>query len=297
MGTLSSTVVVRSTRGSLSAARDVVALSKPRITLMVMLTALGGAWLAPSRVESPRMLWLVLGTALVVGGANALNMLLERDTDALMARTKDRPLPAGRLTPRAVLWFGLITSASSIPILGFGVNATTATLALLANLLYVLAYTPLKRRSHLALLVGAVPGALPPLMGWTAATASVDAGGLVLFAVLYFWQLPHFMAIALFRREDYERAGLVIMPSVRGEPATRRALVRYIAALVAASAALAPLHVVGAAYLPIALGLGGAFLIVGLADVLRRTEARATFHASLVYLVALFVTIGFTASR
>ncbi|HSQ66861.1 MAG TPA: heme o synthase, partial [Polyangiaceae bacterium] len=215
MGPLTSPLVARSARSPLSLARDVVALSKPRITLMVMLTALGGAWLAPVRVEGGAMVWLVLGTALVVGGANALNMLLERDTDGLMERTRNRPLPAGRLSPRTVLWFGLIASGSSIPILGFGVNATTATLALLANLLYVLAYTPLKRRSHLALLVGAVPGALPPLMGWTAATASVDAGGLVLFAILYFWQLPHFMAIALFRKDEYERARLVVMPSVR----------------------------------------------------------------------------------
>ncbi len=272
--------------------RDLVALGKPRVTLMVLLTAAGGAWLAPEKVSAPVMAWLLVGTTLIVAGANALNMVLERDTDARMARTKDRPLPAGRMSPATALVFGVGTSVAALPILAVAVNGTTAMLAGLANLLYVLAYTPLKRRTHYALFVGAVPGAIPPLLGWTAATAKVEAGGLVLFAILYFWQIPHFHSIALRRREDYERAGLRTMPVVRGEDETRRAIVVSIAALVLSSALLAPLHVVRAPFLPFALAVGAAFFGVGIVDAVRRTRCRRTFYASLVYLVALFAAIG-----
>ena len=181
-----------------------------------------------------------------------------------------------------------------VPILGFGVNATTALLALLANLLYVLAYTPLKQRSHFALQVGAVPGAIPPLLGWTAATGRVDAGGLVLFAILFLWQVPHFHAIALFRKLEYGRAGMVVLPNVGGDDATKHAFVRYAGALVVTSLLLVPLRIAHASYLVGALILGAAFLgasIFGLRPRATERTARITFATSLVYLVGLFAAI------
>jgi protoheme IX farnesyltransferase len=275
--------------------RDLVALAKPRITAMVLFTTAGGLWLAPSPVSRPTTLFTLLGTMLVVSGANALNMVWERDIDRLMKRTKDRPLPAGRMAPKVALWFGLVTSVASLPILAFGVNATTAVLAALANLLYVLAYTPLKQRSHWALQVGAVPGAIPPLLGWTAATGKVEAGGLVLFAILFLWQIPHFHAIALFRKLEYGRAGLKVMPNVAGDHATRHSIVRNIGALVCVSLLPAPLRITQFGYAIAALVLGAAFLgagLWGLRSDASIKSARATFLVSLVYLVGLFASIG-----
>ena len=275
--------------------RDLVALAKPRVTSLVLFTTAGGAWLANARISAVPMAFLMVGTLLIVAGANALNMLLERDTDALMARTKDRPLAAGRLSPAVALWFGVGASVAALPLLAFGVNPTTAVLAALANLLYVLAYTPLKRRTHLALLVGAVPGAIPPLLGWTAATGRVEAAGLMLFAVLYFWQLPHFHAIALSRREEYERAGLWVMPTARGTAATWRAIAISIFLLVASSVLLVPLHVVRPSHLPVPLALGAGLWIVAAIEARRGRGGRATFLASLVYLVALFASLAASA--
>ena len=274
--------------------RDFVALAKPRITAMVLVTTAGGLWLAPARVSGLTIALALVGVALIVSGANALNMYIERDLDGLMKRTKNRPLPTGRLAPRPALVFGVVCSVIAVPILGFGVNATTALLALLANLLYVLAYTPLKQRSHFALQVGAVPGAIPPLLGWTAATGRVDAGGLVLFAILFLWQIPHFHAIALFRKLEYGRAGMVVLPNAAGDDATKHAIVRYAGALVVTSLLLVPLRITHTSYLFAALALGAAFLgasIVGLRPRATERTARITFATSLVYLVGLFAAI------
>ncbi len=284
-------------------ARDFVALAKPRITLMVIITTTGGLFLAPLALDAP---WLspltvvltLLGTTLIVAGANALNMYLERDVDRHMARTRNRPLPGGRMTPRAALWFGVVTSVIAIPILAIGVNPLTALLAVLANLSYVLAYTPMKQRSHFALEIGAAPGAIPPLLGWTAVTNRIDVGGLVLFAILFFWQIPHFHAIALFRREDYARAGLKVMPNVLGDDATKHAIVRYLAVLVASTLLLFPLGVAHRIYLFSAIALGAVFFGWGcyglrpslVGDALRKW-ARSLFGISIVYLVLLFVVI------
>ncbi|HEY8076260.1 MAG TPA: heme o synthase, partial [Labilithrix sp.] len=224
--------------------RDWVTLAKPRITLMVVITAAGGLFLSrraqgledgARALTSGAVFATLFGTALIVAGANALNMYLERDVDRRMDRTKNRPLPAGRMPPRAALWFGVVTSALAVPILAIGANALTALLAVIANLLYVFAYTPLKQHSHYALHVGAIPGAIPPLLGWTAGTGRIDAPGAVLFAILFLWQIPHFVAIAMFRRADYARAGLVVMPNVVGDLASRHTIVRWIFAGVAAS--------------------------------------------------------------
>jgi len=277
------------------AIRDVVALAKPRITALVIVTTAGGLWLSPSRAPTATALWALVGTVLIVAGANALNMYIEREIDGRMTRTQNRPLPAGRMAPRVALWFGVLTSVLAIPVLAIGVNATTALLALLANLSYVLAYTPLKQRSHWALLVGAVPGAMPPLLGWTAATGRIDAGGMVLFGILFLWQVPHFHAISIFRRDDYARAGLKVMPNTHGIKATKHSIVRYTFALVAVSLLLVPLGVESGAYLLPAGALGATFFAWGcwgLRPAAQDRWARWLFVVSIVYLVALFCALA-----
>lgn len=282
------------------AMRDLVALTKPRITLMVVITAAGGLFLsrrAPGLDVSlgpALVVCTLLGTALIVAGANALNMVLERDIDRHMERTKNRPLPAGRVPPRVALWVGVTLSVLAVPILGFGANPLTALLAVLANLLYVLAYTPLKQHSFYALHVGAVPGAIPPLLGWTAGTGRVDAAGLILFAILFLWQVPHFIAISLFRKADYARAGLVVMPNVVGELASRHTVVRWIFAGVAASLLVVPLGIAHRGYLVLATLLGAVFFTwgcYGLRQGSGQRWAKSLFGISILYLVLLFAAL------
>ncbi len=283
-----------SKRVSTIAFADLFALAKPRVTALVITTTAGGLGLAPAKSNLSLAGFALLGTVLIVAGANALNMYLEREIDGRMYRTKDRPLPAGRLAPRVALWFGVALSVVAIPILAVGVNATTALLAVLANLSYVLGYTPLKQRSHWALLVGAVPGAMPPLLGWTAATGTIGWGGLVLFAILFFWQVPHFLAISIFRREDYARAGLKVMPNTVGLRATRHSIVRYLVALVAVSLLLVPLGVEKQGYLVWAGVLGALFFAwgcYGLREGAGPKWARSLFAVSIVYLVLLFCAL------
>ncbi len=286
--------VYESKRVSTVAWSDLLALAKPRVTALVIATTAGGLWLAPAKPGFMLVTLALLGTVLIVAGANALNMFLEREIDARMDRTKNRPLPAGRLAPRVALWFGVALSVIAIPILAIGVNPTTALLAVLANLSYVLGYTPRKQRSHWALLVGAVPGAMPPLLGWTAATGSIGAGGLVLFAILFLWQVPNFLAISIFRCEDYARAGLKVMPNTVGLRATRHSIVRYLLALVAVSLLLVPLGVEKRGYLVWAGVLGAIFFgwgCYGLREGVGPKWARSLFAASIVYLVLLFCAL------
>jgi heme o synthase len=273
---------------------DIVALAKPRITLLVLITTAGGLWLAPVKVASSVAILALLGTTLIVAGANALNMYIERGSDAHMERTKDRPLPAGRLSPRIALWFGVALSVVAVPILAIGVNPTTALLALLANLSYVLAYTPMKQRSIWALLVGAVPGAMPPLLGWTAATGKISSGGVVLFGILFLWQVPHFHAISIFRSEEYARAGLKVMPNTLGLRATKHSIVRYLFALVAVSMLLVPLGVENGTYGTLAALLGAIFLgwgCWGLREDAGARWARSLFGISILYLTLLFCVL------
>jgi heme o synthase len=289
-------------RSTSIALRDVIALAKPRITLMVVITAAGGLFLPAraGRIDGPgpsasTVLSTLIGLAMIVAGANALNMYLERDIDRRMARTKNRPLPSGRMAPRFALWFGVVMSALAVPVLAIGANPLTALLAGIANILYVLAYTPLKQHSHYALHVGAVPGAIPPLLGWTAVTASIDAAGVVLFSILFLWQIPHFVAIALFRRADYARAGLVVMPNVTGELASRHAIIRWIFALVAASLLVVPLGLAGRGYLIIATLLGAVFFTWGCYGLRSGTGnkwAKSLFGISILYLVLLFAALA-----
>jgi protoheme IX farnesyltransferase len=211
-----------------------------------------------------------------------------------MDRTKNRPLPANRLAPKVALWVGVVLSALAVPILAIGANALTALLAVLANLLYVLAYTPLKQHSAYALHVGAIPGAIPPLLGWTAGTGRIDAAGMVLFGILFMWQIPHFVAIALFRKADYARAGLVVMPNVHGELASRHAIVRWIFAGVATSLLVVPLGIAHRGYLVAATLLGAIFFgwgCYGLREGTGRRWAKSLFGISILYLVLLFAAL------
>lgn len=274
--------------------RDLLLLAKPRLSTLVLVTASGGLALAPGRIGVARAILMLLGTAAVVGAANALNCYAEREIDARMRRTRDRPLPAGRVEPFVALALGILVPLFAIPMLALVANRLTAFLALVALLTYVLVYTPMKQRSTLALFVGAVPGAIPPLMGWTAVTGRIDPGGLALFALLFFWQLPHFLAVSLYLREDYARGGLRVFALVHGEERTRRWIAGTSAALLPVSLALLPLGLAGPLYGAVAVA-GGAGLLGFALRGLRRGEstrwARSFFLATLVHLTLLFAAL------
>jgi protoheme IX farnesyltransferase len=226
-----------------SSIKNYVTLSKPTITALSVLMCAAGLWLAGS-AHLGLVFWTLLGTGMAVASANALNMYLERNLDALMPRTARRPLPAGRMTPAAALIFGVVLGVLSLVILAVAANTLTAVLGAVALLGYVCIYTPLKRRSPLALVVGAIPGAMPPLMGWAAVTNNLDAPGLVIFGVLFIWQIPHFLAIAVRRKEQYARAGIKIVPVVRGNQVAKIQALAYATALIPVSLLLV---IVGAA--------------------------------------------------
>jgi protoheme IX farnesyltransferase len=271
---------------------DLIALVKPRIMMMALLTAAGAMSLAPGDAPPTRALWLILGTALIVGSANTLNMWLERDIDCLMARTRNRPLPQQRLEPATALAFGVLQGALSLPALAM-VNLLTAALGLFALVLYVGVYTPMKQRSHWATWVGAVPGALPALMGWTAVTGRIELAGLAVFGVLLFWQIPHFHAIAMYRQRDYDAAGLKTLPGARGLPAARHQIALYLVVQVAVSLTLVPLGVAGPLYLVTAAVAGAAVLVQGVRGVRSGGArwARTVFVASIIYLPVLFAVM------
>src|SRR5437667_2522501 len=242
-----------------------MALAKPRITALVVFTTAIGLWLAPHGLRPLTIALTLVGTVLIVAAANVLNMYLERDTDALMARTMNRPLPAHRMDPGIALRFGVALAAVSVPLLTFAVGALPGLLASIALVSYVLLYTPMKRQTATSLLVGALPGAIPPLIGWTAATERLDLPGVLLFAVMFLWQVPHFLAITLFRKEEYAKAGLIVQPNEPGgERAARTNIVRYTVALVAVSLLFVPIGAAHAAYLATALVAGLGFLGYGL---------------------------------
>lgn len=273
---------------------DLVALVKPRIMAMSVLTAAGGLGLAPGVPSLGLWIALLVGTGLLVGAANTLNMYLERDVDCLMARTKTRPLPQGRLAAEVALAFGVAQALVAVPILTFAVNPLTGLLGVIALISYVMVYTPLKQRTWVATWVGAVPGAMPALMGWTAATGRIDLGGLAVFGLLFFWQIPHFHAIALFRWKEYARAGLKTLPGVHGERAALREIVAYSFVQVAVSLAPWALGVAGTVYLITAIVLGAIFLAAVLGGVATGAGARwakRLFLLSIVYLPIVFTAL------
>jgi protoheme IX farnesyltransferase len=279
------------------ALRDLVALGKPKVTRMVLITTAAGIWLAPSPLHAARAIVTLVGVGLVVAAANALNMYMERDVDALMSRTKNRPLPAGRLAPEIALGFGIFCAVLGLPFVRIGANGLTAALSLLSLLLYVLAYTPLKRRSPWSLVVGAVPGAIPALLGWTASTGHIDAPGLAIFGVLFVWQIPHFIAISMFRAEEYARAGLKVDGVVHGLDGARWRIIVWSLVQFAASLAVMKSGVGGRFYEGAAFALGAVLLaICGLglrpmSEEQTRRWSKSFFIYSLVYLPVLFTAL------
>jgi protoheme IX farnesyltransferase len=274
--------------------RGVVALSKPRITGLVIITFVGGLWLAPGQIAHWRAIMTLVGTALLVAASNTFNMYLERDVDPLMERTRDRPLPRAIVSPETALAFGTLCACAAVPLVFLGGNLLTGILGLCALGSYVAVYTPLKRHTAIALFIGAVPGALPPLMGWTTATGRLDAPGLALFGILFLWQIPHFLAIAIYRAADYARAGFKVLPLAISTRATRTTIVLFSVGLVAVTVLLQPLHVAGPAYLGVAAVLGLVFIgwaAAGFRPAAERLWARSLFFYSIVYLTLLFVAI------
>jgi protoheme IX farnesyltransferase len=279
---------------SIATLRDLLDLAKPRITTMVVFTTAMGLFLAPGSIGAARTALLLMGTALLVGSANTLNCWYERETDGLMIRTRNRPLPAGRLDPWTALALGIVCGAFAIPILAIAINPLTALLGAIAHATYVLVYTPLKKISPWALEVGAIPGAIPPLMGWTAATGALSLPGWFLFGILFFWQIPHFLAIAIYLEEDYRRGGLRVFSVTRGPVTAARWLAFYTTALVAVSLLAQPLRLAGIAYTAAAAALGVGFLAFakrGVTGPIEGAWARRTMLYSIVWLTALMLAL------
>jgi protoheme IX farnesyltransferase len=275
---------------------DYLALTKPRVTLMVVISMAFGFYLgARGEMDWILLLHAVIGTALVAGGTSALNQYFERDIDAKMQRTKNRPLPTGRLRPHAALIFSITISVAGIVQLMLAVNWLTATLATLTLLSYVFLYTPLKQKSTLSTVVGAIPGALPPLGGWTAARGELSLEGWVLFAILFLWQLPHFLAIAWIYREDYRRGGFPMLTVIDpdGDSAGRQ-IISNCLALLPVSLLPTILGMAGRLYFIGALALSLFFLGCGIAVMRHRTNAdvRRLLRASLVYLPMLLALMA-----
>ncbi len=262
-------------------------LAKPRLTLLVVLTAACGMFLAPGSLGLAKSIGLMLGTFLIVGAANALNCYLERDVDGLMARTKDRPLVTGEISPPLAFWGGWTMAFVACALLYWSSNLLTASLGFLGFLLYIAVYTPLKRHSILALFAGAVPGAIPPMMGWTALTNSVDLTAWLLFGILFFWQLPHFIAISLFRESEYTHAGLKTFPGSLGRNSAQTHMITYTGFLLLVTFLPFQTGLAGIFYLSAALLLGILFAALCVASFFRLQDlnwGRVIFFGSLAYL-------------
>ena len=276
-------------------AKDVVALLKPGITVMALVTAAGSMALAPTSIDPLRAIASLVGIAFAVAGAGALNMVLERDVDALMERTRDRPLPSGRMEPAFALVVGLVLSAACLPLLWAASNPLTVALAAFSQFAYVLVYTPMKQRSWLSLVVGAVPGAMPALMGYTAAAGTIDAVGLVLFGIVFLWQLPHFFAISIYREREYTRAGHEVLSAKHGVDVAKSFLAATAVPLVAVSFLLWPLGVAGTIYAVVAGILGVWFIALcaqGFVAEDAKTWSRRVFLGSLVWQTVLFAALA-----
>jgi protoheme IX farnesyltransferase len=275
---------------------DLVALTKPRVVLMVLVTTIVGYYIGLDRVPDwARMLHLVVGTALAAGGTLALNQYWEREVDARMARTCSRPLPQGRLAPLEALVFGIAISVIGVGYLAVSVNVLAAAVTGSIVMLYVFVYTPLKRRTALCTLVGALPGALPPVIGWVAARDALGAGAWVLFAIMFVWQLPHALAIAWLYREDYARGGIRLLPVIDPDGTrTERYIAMSSVALWVVSLLATPAGIAGPLYFVTAFALGAVFVVFGAQQALLPTRAaiRRVLFASLFYLPLILTVLA-----
>lgn len=272
-------------------AADFLALTKPRLNLLVVATTLAGYYLGAERFDPGLLTSTVVGTALVAGGAAAFNQIFERNTDALMRRTRTRPLPGGRMRVVTAVWFALALSLGGLALLAVGANWLAAGVAAATLLSYALVYTPLKSKTSLSTLVGGVPGGLPAMIGWAAATNTLSAEAWVLFAIVFLWQMPHFLAIAWLCREDYARAGLPMLPVVEPDGrSTGRQVVLYASVLVPVSLAPTLVGLAGRVYFGGALILGLIFLGFAVQFARQRTNdtARRLFLGSISYLPLLW---------
>ena len=272
---------------------DYVALTKPRVNLLVLVTTTIGFHLGNvGRTDLALLFHTVVGTFLVAGGAAAFNQVLERDVDALMRRTMTRPLPGGRVGPKDATLFAAALSAAGILELGLGANWLAAAVAMVTLASYALVYTPLKRVTSLATVVGAVPGALPPVIGWAAARGSLGLEAWVLFAIVFVWQMPHVLAVSWLYREDYARGGIRVLPVEDPDGrSTAFQMVNYAAALVPISLMPTAVGIAGRLYLAGAIVLGVGLLALTVRFARNRTpeRARRLFAASLVYLPLLWL--------
>jgi protoheme IX farnesyltransferase len=280
--------------------RDYVTLTKPRIMSLLLLTAACGMVVGAGGLPpAGRFAATMVGLALACGGASAFNHLLDRDIDRTMSRTDRRPVASGRVSPPRALEFGLALSAGSFVLLGVTVNLVAALLALVGNLFYVFVYTRwLKRSTPQNIVIGGAAGAIPPLVGWAAATGRITLPALVLFLIVFVWTPPHFWALALLIKREYQAAGVPMLPVVRGDAEATRQIVRYSLAMVAVTLLPAVVGIAGWAYVAAAVLLGAEFLY--LARRLRRdpapARAGALFHYSLLYLALLFVAMAIDAA-
>ena len=277
---------------------DYIALLKPRVMTLVVFTALVGILIAPGTVHPVLAITSILCIAVGGGASGALNMWYERDIDALMTRTAQRPIPTGRVTPSEALVFGLVLAGFSVFTLGVLVNYLSAALLAFTIFFYVVIYTMLlKRRTAQNIVIGGAAGALPPVVGWAAATGSLSAEPLILFLIIFLWTPPHFWALALYRSDDYARAGIPMLPVVAGPDATRTQILLYTIVLVTVSIAPWPLGYFDAVYGVVA-SIVGAWMLALAVSVYRHREglqagqaARSLFRFSLLYLFVLFATL------
>jgi len=274
---------------------DFLTLTKPRLNSLVLVTTAAAYYLGGGE----RLSWLqlfntIVGTAFVAGGASTLNQFLERDIDRLMRRTDTRPLPDGRLHPQDALWFGVLLSSIGIAELSLFVNQLTAFMALLTLASYVFVYTPLKRRTSLSTIVGAVPGALPAVIGWTAATNTVSIEGWILFAIVFMWQMPHFLAIAWMCRDDYARAGIPLLPVIQPDGRTTGyQSVLYTAVLIPISLLPTVVGLSSVYYAVGAITLAAILMVLSLefANTRSLPAARRLFFGTILYLPLLWVVL------
>ncbi len=289
-------VVTAIARDRRQVATDLVALTKPRVVVMVLVTTLVGYYVAlTGPPDYARMLHLLIGTLLAAGGTLALNQYRERDVDARMERTRSRPLPDGRLAPLEALVFGAAVTAAGSTYLAAFVNARAAAVTAAITLLYLFVYTPLKLRTPLCTIVGAVPGALPPVTGWVAAREDFAVGAWVLFGILFLWQLPHTLAIARLYREDYARAGVRVLPVVdEAGGSTERQIVTGSLALLVVSLLPTLIGMAGPLYFAGAFVLGAGLVSLGARQALEPSSpaARRVMFASLLYLPAVLALLA-----